>query len=281
MAAIGFKVAEGMRAAEKLNHILALPKGGEPVIGDLGGVSVSVPINYTFLTTEYDGDPNVLAPERSRWIPPVRTYESKINSLAMVVHLPDFLPRTAENEASYYRSRKTFGEPEEWLEIGVSAGGQFFIRDDVLKGGRIYDQKKMVDGFSRPVNPAFKQGPRYVVYLKKIDLRHGLIEYQPIGFPDNSEANPYNYRLFFHEVDGRSVSYIRCSANGSPFEGSARNVCVHKFVLYPVMMAEVSLRYDARSLYRWKGYERKSRALILGFRIQAKLSGSVEIPSRH
>lgn len=254
--------------ARQFSSTFSLPKSSEPVIGNLGGAPVSVPINYTFLMTEYDGDPNVFAPERRQWTPPVRTYASRINSLALTVHLPDFAPRTVENEASYYRSRRTFGEPEEWLEIGVSAGKNFLVRDEVLKTGRIYDRERIIEGFAGPVNPIFKEIPRHVSYRRQAELRHGLIEYRPIGFPEDAEANLYNYRLFFHEVDGGDVTFIKCLANGSPFEGSPRNDCTHEFITYPEIRAEVSLSYDARSLHRWMEYESRARRLILDFRVQ-------------
>lgn len=246
-----------------------LPKGTDPIIGDLGGVPVSVPLNYTHLITEYDGDPSVFDPERRKWKPPVRTFASKINSLPLMVHFPDYAPRTPENEVSYYRNQKAVEAPEEWLPIGVRAGERFFIRDEALKSGRIYDRKKIIKGYSGPTNPKFG-GPATVAYEKQIDLRHGLVEYLPVGFEANEDANGRNNRLFFFETNGKDVTFIKCHASGHPFEGSFRNVCTHTFTLYPWMKAEVVLRYDARSLSNWQEYEQKVRDLIFSFRVSTE-----------
>ncbi|MBP0634946.1 hypothetical protein [Cupriavidus sp. AcVe19-6a] len=237
-----------------------LPRGADPIIGDLGGVPVSVPLNYTHLITEYDGDPSVFDPERRNWKAPTRTFASKINSLPLMVHLPDFLPKTPENEASYYRAKKSVEEPVEWLHIGVSAGRSFYLHEDNLVRGNPYDQKKRIDGLSKFRNKR---------YERQAEKLYGLVEYRSdeiVHYPSGPVVK--RERLFFFNSYGKDATFIECNANGEPFEGSRRNVCTHRFSLYPSIKAEVSLQYDARTLGQWMEYERKARELILSFRVQ-------------
>ncbi|MHA3017103.1 hypothetical protein E6A55_30860 [Cupriavidus necator H16] len=237
-----------------------LPRGRDPIIGDLGGVPVSVPLNYTHLVTEYEGDPSVFDPERRNWKAPVRTFASKINSLPLMVHLPDFAPRTAANEASYYRAQKSMEGPEEWLPIGVSANQSLNVHKEKMVLGNPYDQHVTVKGLARFRNRRYDRQP---------ETRYGLAEYRSeeiVRYPSGPVVS--RDRLFFFTNDGKDVSFIECNANGEPFEESPRNVCIHRFSLYPSMKAEVNLQYDARTLSQWMEYERKARELILGFRVQ-------------
>ncbi|MBF6992612.1 hypothetical protein [Cupriavidus sp. IK-TO18] len=168
---VGVTVAVGSRSALWAGPF-DLPKGNDPIIGDLGGETVSVPLNYTHLITEYDGDPSVFDPERRKWKPPVRTFTSKINSLPLMVHLPDFAPRTAENESSYFKT-PAIDDPHEWLPVGVTASSQFFISDDALKEGSPFNREKIIESHSGPTNPKFG-GPAFVRYDKEDTLRYGL-----------------------------------------------------------------------------------------------------------
>ncbi|QRQ87426.1 hypothetical protein [Cupriavidus oxalaticus] len=247
-----------------------LPKGDDPIIGDLGGVPVSVPVNYIHLVTEYDGDPSVFDPERRKWTPPVRTFASKINSLPLMVHLPDFAPRTPENEASYYRTQKSIAAPIEWLPIGISASTSLNLSDEKLESGNLYDQNKKIEGLSKFRNKR---------YDLKAETIYGLTEYRSeeiVHYPSGPATK--KERLFFFTDSGKDVAFIECNANGEPFEESRRNVCTHRFSLYPAIKAEVSLQYDARTLSQWMEYQRKARELILSFRVQP--SKGAGIPAR-
>ncbi|MFS8934828.1 hypothetical protein [Cupriavidus taiwanensis] len=248
-----------------------LPKRNDPIIGDLGGVPVSVPLNYTHLLTEYDGDPSVFDPERRKWKPPVRTFTSKINSLPLMVHSPDFAPRTAENEASYYRTQKSINEPIEWLPIGISASMSLNLRGEQLESGNLYDQKKKIEGLSKFRNKR---------YERRSETIYGLTEYrleEIVHYPSGSAVR--KERLFFFSDSGKDVTFIECNANGEPFEESRRNVCTHRFSLYPPIKAEVSLQYDARTLSQWMEYERKVRQLISSFRVQPDKTASIPAPA--
>lgn len=238
-----------------------LPKGDDPIIGDLGGVPVSVPVNYTHLVTEYDGDPRLFDPERRKWKPPVRTFASKINSLPLMVHLPDFAPRTAENEASYYRAQKSIEGPEEWLPIGVRASSAMYLTNQQLLDGDLFNQKSKIDGLSKFRNR---------LYERQSETLYGLVEYRSqklVYYPGGSVME--RERLFFFTKDGNNITFIECSANIEPFEESPRNVCTHQFSLYPSLKAEASLQYDARTLSQWMKYEQGVRKLILSFQARS------------
>ncbi|MFJ4294391.1 hypothetical protein ACIP1U_32225 [Cupriavidus sp. NPDC089707] len=206
-----------------------------------------MPLNYTHLITEYDGDPSVFDPERRNWKAPTRTFVSKINSLPLMVHLPDFAPRAPENEASYDRAQKSVTEPEEWLSIGVRAGERFFIQDAALNSGRIYDRAKFIESHSGPTNLRFG-GPAVVKYERRAELRHGLVEFRPLGFKADEDGNGRNTRLFFNEVDGGDVTFIKCHASGSPIENNHRNICSHSFVLYPAGHTSLAFEHSGKTL---------------------------------
>lgn len=171
------------------------------VVGDLGGVPVSIPRAYARLV-EYEGDPHWL--EKRKGPPPVRTFGSKLTSFGIVAHYPDMKPLSKENYESY---RKTKFRDSEWIHMGVLAGSSLIFRDDPLE--RPYES--LVPGHEPHVSNTYERLPAIyglTPYKAVKDLGIDLVLDE-----ENRNHSGLNHVLYFYRDDsGKIATFIKCSS---------------------------------------------------------------------
>ena len=243
-------------ARDPMAEILAARKPQSerpPVVGDLGGVPVTIPAAYVRLL-EYDGDPNWFDPERAKWKAPQRTHESKISSFGVLVHYPDMQPLTRANFESY--PNKTIYDYD-WMNIGVSSASSFVPTNLENPYGHWIPGKEPQASYA---------------YEQQEGLVHGLVAYKAIRdlathqvFDDNKAQYSNHVRYLGYE-SGKVMTVIECAAGMPPVRGGVMS-CKHRFVLLPGMRAELSLRYPRAFLPHWRTYQERARDLLLSFRV--------------
>lgn len=226
------------------------------VVGELGGVPVSIPRDYARLV-EYEGDP---MSERAGF-PSEHNYQSKLKSFNVIAHFPDMTPVTRENYNSY-RKRDIYDSG--WMEFTVAAGPALNFTEDKFE----HPYEYRVPG---------NEWHRFYAY-EQLPMIHGLTPYRAtrdlgldLTLDDNNRSHgAYNHTLYFaRDENNKIMAVIRCGSGLTP-EPGGRHICQHDFVLWPEMKAELRLRYDPSMLSRWRAYQNRYRELVLGFRVKTE-----------
>lgn len=220
-----------------------------PVIGDLGGVPVSIPRPYANFV-EYDGDPHFM--EKRKEPAPKRTYESKLAGFAFEVRYPDMTPVTDENATE---KRKENIYTTMWMRVGVDSHSQYGGAGD--------------DGIERRARDITDPKAHRYTYKLMPEKVHGLTGYFPegpdesrrllqVGGADMNDVNLYYYRNESGQVD----SYIEC---GNMAHSADR--CKLFFNLKPDMRIRVWVNFRRELLPHWREIQSSVSKVILGFRV--------------
>jgi len=220
-----------------------------PVIGDLGGVPVSIPKPYANLV-EYDGDPHFM--EKRKKPAPERTYESKLASFGFEVRYPDMAALTDENAAE---KRKESIRTTKWMRVGVSSHSHYGGAGD--------------DGIERRARDITDPKAHRYAYKPLPEKVHGLTGYFPVG-PDESKrlqqvggADMNDVNLYYHRNESGQVdTYIECSN----MEHAAAQ-CEQTFNLRPEMRVRLTVGYRRDLLPHWQEIQHSASQIILGFRV--------------
>lgn len=235
------------------SHI-ALPGGKapqEPVFGDLGGVPVEIPRVYARFV-EYDGDPYFM--DRKKWMPPQRTYGSKLRGFSFEARFPDMasVDKRKSDENNIYTNM--------WLRVLVYAGEHYGdFGDDSAN-----NQKKVLN----ESHCLHKKCFHYTPIKEKI---YGLTGYTPKGpgielarrkLGHKRGVDLQDRNIYYYPEHGRAISLIRCS---NMLHSAAP--CKHFFNI-EAMRARVSVSYRKELLPHWKEIQERVSNLISGFEVK-------------
>lgn len=220
-----------------------------PVIGDLGGVPVSIPKPYANFV-EYDGDPHFL--EKRKGPVPKRTHESKLASFGFEVRYPD-MANVNEETASERRQKNIHNTM--WMRVGVNSHSAYGGAGD--------------DGIERRARDITDPKAHRYTYKPLPEKVHGLTGYYPVG-PDESKrlqqvggSDFHDKNLYFYRDGARPVeTYIECSNMAHSAAG-----CSQVFNLRPDMRIRVSVSYRRDLLPHWREIQNSVSKVILGFRV--------------
>jgi hypothetical protein len=249
-------------------HVYVQPS--QTVIGDLGGAPVAIPREWISLV-EYEGDPHWL--EKRKDPAPKRTFESKLVSFGLLMHLSTMKPLTQANEEAY---KKRSYRDVEWVSAGVRVEPYFF------ENGGAYFQT----AYTR-IDPGHANFYKWTHEYEKIPDVFGLAawraRYDILGkhVLDDENRKHDNHHYYFAYEGKRIIASIKCSSGLTRAPGG-RHTCNHRFVLWPEMKAEVDVRYPPDQLAHWREYQSKFKQLLLGFRVptQKPADGASSATSR-
>jgi len=217
-----------------------------PVIGELGGVEVSIPRAFARFV-EYEGDSHFM--EKREGAVPERTFDSKIRSFGFEIRFPDGASRDQETSADRV-SRNIYNT--NWLMVGVRAA-----KDPVIAYGGL---KRMIDAYKDPKL-------NLIVYEKMSSDVFGLEGYkvlrEKIEKKPSSSQEQRKGKNFYYAVDelGHPLTFIRCS--NSQFESAQ---CEQFFYLGPDMSVHLNVAYRRDLLREWKNIQAQVKEKILGFK---------------
>ncbi|CAB3799658.1 hypothetical protein [Paraburkholderia fynbosensis] len=88
-------------------------------LGNLNGITMAIPAKYRFFPVVYEGDDiwNAQWLEKNR--DRIATPAMKISSFGVLLHMPDYAPRSGENLDSWFHEKNRYGFNQDWILIGI------------------------------------------------------------------------------------------------------------------------------------------------------------------
>lgn len=237
-----------------------------PVIGDLGGVPVTIPRVFAELV-EYDGDPHFT--ERKGFRPPKRTHASRLSSFGFEVRYPDMASKAVKTPAE--RDIHT----TMWLDVGISSGEHYGAAGD--KG--LDNMKKYTIDEQRPCSD------QCFIYVPLPELTYGLTGYTPTGSGVDVAKRSVNFGrgtdlrdrnvYIAQDAAGHVTTYIVCSNRTH-----AAASCTQHFNLNPKMKVHVRVRYRKGLLPHWREIQQSVSALFYSFETNLTESAATPNPAQ-
>jgi hypothetical protein len=233
------------------------------VVGDLGGVPVTIPRHFANYV-EYEDDPSW--GEKRHGAKPKRTHQSKLESFGYYTRFPDMAGESSEelikNRGSYSKATTP------WISVGINTGSRY-----------------PGNGFLERLTNATVETPntilKYMNYEELPIKEHGITAYAAVGI-DPKTNKPYREDADAKDVwvsrdkFGRVDAYIQCSNRKVPAPP-----CTHIFSLERNMDAEIYLSYSRNQLPQWQEIQEAVKQQILSFRIQATETVSPKSQKTH
>lgn len=216
-----------------------------PIIGDLGGVPVSIPKPYAHFV-EYDGDPHFM--EKRIGPPPPRTHASKLASFGFEIRFPDMEPDTDKTKAE---KKASTIQTTMWMRVGIDSHSAYGTGGD-----------EALENYTAAIAETSAQR-RYEPLPKET---YGLSGFAPV-ITNSARKSPggewYDRNIYVHrDKNGLVDTYIECS---NKTHSSAR--CKQYFNLRPAMRIHVWVNYRKDLLPQWREIQASVTQVILGFRV--------------
>jgi hypothetical protein len=237
-----------------------------PVIGDLGGIPVSIP-HSSARFVEYEGDPHFL--ESRKGPVSTRSFESKLRSFGFKVRFPDMGPLT---EATRQEKRQSTIYNTMWLDVGVSVKPYY---DELTLKRRLEASlsEKWDATHSKDTPPEIWKNKHG--YKTLPDPLYGLVVNEVYGYDDvkryqipGNDSGDKN--IYYHvDVHGKVDTYIKCSNikhNAAP--------CNQEFILNSAKNTMVSVHYRIGLLPKWREIQASVTQVILSFAVDPERSNS-------
>lgn len=241
------------------NALSAAYKASQPypgfAIGDLGGMPVKVPRHLAELL-EYDGDPGwAPAPD---WLPPVRTFESKINSFGFYVRFPD--GATLNSKERREEKRLTPPWEDRWIDVGV-ASSERYPRDGFLD---TYVQLRLLDHAGKSALHRYHRQP---------EDEHGLEVYRLAPPPEGPDPTKtlVSEEFVGRDSAGKVISTIDCTLS---FDEN-RSRCSQVWSMEARgLRIQLTASYRRPLLQHWREIQPMVTQIVLGFRHDLRHSES-------
>lgn len=228
-------------------HIASQPYP-EFAIGDLGGMPVKMPQHLAELL-EYDGDPG-WAPAPN-WRPPVRSFESKINSFGFYVRYPD--GQTLDSWQRREERRLTPPWEDRWISVGVQSGSR-------------YTRHGFLQRYERSILDSKSQKSALFRYHPQAQKEFGLEVYKlapPPEGPDPMQSIVHEEH-FGRDSDGTLITTIDCTAVKADPNNST---CKQQWSLESWNLSvRVTAQYRRPLLQHWREIQPMVTQIVLGFR---------------
>ena len=229
--------------------------GNPYIIGDLGGYPVNLPSSVVSLL-EYDDSPGWDREKLRNYQPPVRNYQSIIDSFSFRVRYRDqTLLDTRKNYAQYKREREMLPNP--WIRVGIASGTRYH------QGEHVWDRYIASDfehGYSSDSPVYQRDGDDHEFGLERY-IVPGINPANNLPWREKHSADD----VFVHrDAAGHVDTYIRCTNNAVPHPP-----CSHSFSVSGGMKVDVDLLYDRQLLPDWQKIQQAAERAIHGFIVAA------------
>ena len=247
-AVVAVWLHKARRITERIEaHVASQPYPGF-AIGDLGGMPVKVP-RYMAELLEYDGDPG-WAPAPN-WRPPVRTFESKINSFGFYVRYPD--GQTLDSWARREEKRLTPPWEDRWIDVGV-ASSKHYPGDGFLSR---YEQSIYNDMNHKSALFRYRRQP---------EKEFGLEVYKLAPPPEGPDPMKLiiDDEYFGRDASGQLLATIRCTSVRVDIN---RSTCDQVWSLEDkALRIQLTAQYRRPLLQHWGEIQLMVTHIVLGFR---------------
>jgi hypothetical protein len=233
-----------------------------PVIGDLGGIPVSIPQPIARFV-EYEKDPHFLEPRKEPT--PTRTYQSKLRSFGFEVRFPDMA--FLNNEAAREDKRKSTIYNTMWLDVGLSSADPYYNElslkhrvDAIPAPGKIWTSNLGGQPHTWKEQHGYIRSPK-PLYGLVVNEVQGYDEAERYKLPGKNGMGDNN--IYYHiNQQGNIDAYIRCqniNHDAAP--------CDHYFILPTVKNTMIEVNYRIGLLPQWHEIQESVGKTILGFAV--------------
>jgi len=238
-------------------EVVLLDYASKDVIGDLGGMKVSIPRECADYV-EYDGDP--AWGERRKGSVPERTFESKLKSFGIDVRFPEMICKESQELRRDYLAQSLKKE-NPWLGIGINAGENY-----PSLGAKATNRiaRLVVDSVVKPTKFWFDNYERLSLPV------YGLDAYVVTGIdPKTGKAAKDSEKtedMFFeYDRNGLASTYISC---GKTYVSNGVASCSMSFGLEPKARVNVTVRFVRGRLHQWRQIKDLTVKLLTGLEVK-------------
>lgn len=236
-----------------------------PVIGNLGGISVSIPTEFAHFV-EYVGDPHFMDTRKGQ--PPIRTFESKLYSFGYEVRYPDM---QGETSVTWQEKKSALPSNTNWLVVGVTYFGHLGEPINVLQIKLDEISRRKWNGRHQYGEPATNWFERYGYTLSSQE-KFGLKVYEVYGYDEEERSNIQlghdilDKNIYFNlNQKGKAETLIECS--NAKHDAAP---CEQRFYLPNAQFTEVKIMYRIGLLPQWRELQQAVTRQLLSFSIQPK-----------
>lgn len=242
-----------------------------PVIGDLGGIPVSIPHEFAHFV-EYEGDPHFMEPRNGPT--PKRTFQSKLRSFGYEVRYPDMKGETKETWSEKHQSLPF---NTKWISVGIRYfGGEPGIdKVDTSQGlqrGIDFYVKHKWDLPHSAGDPATTWREK-IGYQLAPEPKYGLSVYEIYGYDDAKRDKVGgngggDENIYYHvNQQGKVDTSIRCDNQRHDFAQ-----CEHHFYLNQAKYVAIDIRCRIGFLPQWQEIQAAVTQQILGFVVKSQIT---------
>ncbi|PZO11913.1 MAG: hypothetical protein DCF26_20175 [Burkholderiales bacterium] len=238
--------------SHRSNALTAAYKASQPypgfAIGELGGMPVKLPRHLAELL-EYDGDPGwAPAPD---WLPPVRTFDSKISSFGFYLRFPD--GATLDSWERREEKRLTPPWEDRWISAGVASSKHY------PGHGFLHRYMQSILKNRDHTSALFRYHPQT---LKEFGLEVYKLASPPEG-PDPMKLIIHE-EYFGRDATDRLVTNIRCTVIRADIN---RSTCSQVWSLEDRdLRIQLTAQYRRPLLEHWREIQPMVTQIVLGFR---------------
>jgi hypothetical protein len=238
-------------------HFAATKRNVDPdalALGNLNGISIAVPAKYQFFPFVYEGDDiwNAQWFEKNRNRVP--TSEMKISSFGVLLHIPDYAPRSTENIESWFHQKNRYGFNQDWIEVGIRSN----------KHGAKIGQKNWFKYYidrMRESNSNYPTGAWH--YETRDENIYGLRHEELVGSTSNEAGfiAQSGHKDFYTDAPSWTTEVECRRMVVSPY---APTQCTQTFVM-PDLDSFIDITYNPRHLKDWREIKEKVVSIIASF----------------
>lgn len=230
-------------------------------LGSMNGVRLKIMDDYQACCMEYSGE-SVWNPTKK---PPVRNYDSDIDSVALALKWPSMEHKYEHNNYQEFIRRDDVDGSKFWLDIEVQSDFENLStqqKTELEEYRRTHPMtKESLLGFKNQNRE--KSDTKYI--YRGIDPISGLKMISLSG-PAADDPRGDNYSIYWLEsAEGKTATRIECKNGKYVSKLEPTKKCVQYFLL-PELHAQVKVYYHENLLDQWSDIERKSRDFVLGLR---------------
>lgn len=213
------------------------------VVGSMKGIRVRVPGQYVFFPPQYEGED----PWTRRKTTPVRTQDSPLVEVSILVLPPEMRPRRLDEVSQIAKALSGRPSDNPWISVGITSRS-FDVPGNVWMRGLIERTK-----VSNPWNWHYQDTGTYQNGLRKFTLVEA----------DYSKIDIRNDAFLFDDKEWSTV--IKCG-EGAVAPGGG-NQCRQTFAV-PEVNALVAFSYHSTDFPKWKEMQARLREVVVSFSVE-------------
>jgi hypothetical protein len=225
-----------------------------PTLGNLNGISMTIPYKYQFFPIEYEGDDIWDAEWEKKNRNRIAKPDMKIRAFSLLLHLPDYAPLSNENGYSWRHNKTPYEFNPDWITVGVTWNNNRakLMEKDWFR--RYVERSKEANLMPQLANWHYEIADENIYGL----IHERLVGPTPTDFLFSSQST---HKDFYSDAQHRT-SKIECQRmHVKPF---AVTTCEQTYVI-PELDSFITIEYNQQHLTEWRQLQDKVSLIIEEF----------------